>query len=149
MEKVDDQDDRISADDEADIYSYSNPDTESMKDDLINVAVKEVVVAEDEETGQELDIGYDWNIRIDEEDKDFGKELYSVLLLCPSHLMEAVRLSVFFKDLIQADRFPLPGYEYDLKTLVAATFQQKRWKAPLPRPPQISFPPVLSIFQQR
>ena len=71
------------------------------------------------QTGQELDIGYDWNIRINEKDKELGKELYLVLLLCPSHLVEAVKLSVLFEKLLSADR---PGHKYDLKTVVATTF---------------------------
>ena len=75
-------------------------------------------------TGQELGIGYDWNIRVNEEDKEFGKELYSALLLCPRHLMEAVQLSVFFKHLLtlRVHHVPHFHYVYDLKTIVAATF---------------------------
>ena len=70
------------------------------------------------ETGYDLGIGYDWNIRINEKEKEFIKELYSVLLLCPSHLVEAARLSVLYENLLSADR---PGPIYDLKTGLAAT----------------------------
>ena len=70
------------------------------------------------ETGYDLGIGFDWNIRINEKEKEFIKELYSVLLLCPSHLVEAARLSVFYENLLSDH----PGQKYDFKTVVATTF---------------------------
>ena len=72
------------------------------------------------QTGQELNIRYDWNIRANEEDMELGKELYSVVLLCPSHLVEAARLSVFFKDILQQSNYvPHVQYVHGLSTIGA------------------------------
>ena len=79
------------------------------------------------ETGNELHIKYDWNIRVNEEDTEFGKELYSIVLLCPSHLVEAAKLSVFYENLLlgMSSWYKLDGHwklYFNLKTVVAATF---------------------------
>ena len=65
-------------------------------------------------TGQDLGIVYDWNIRVHQEDVEFAKELYSVVLFCPDHLVEAAKLSTLFESLL-ADQ--------NLRTIVAATMQ--------------------------
>ena len=76
-------------------------------------------------TGQKLDIRYDWNIRINEEDDEFGKELYLAVLLCPSHLEEAAKLSIFFKHL----PFSYKNTKRHLRTVLAATINNIQPKA--------------------
>ena len=63
-------------------------------------------------------IEYDWNIKIDEEDIEFGKQIYSALLFCPNHFKEARKLWVFFKAFLPS----IKPKKSDLNTLVAATF---------------------------
>ena len=65
-------------------------------------------------TGQDLGIMYDWNIRVYQEDVEFAKELYSSVLFCPDHLVEAAKLSTLFETLL-ADQ--------NLRTIVASTMQ--------------------------
>ena len=65
-------------------------------------------------TGQDLGIVYNWNIRVYQEDVKFAKELYSVVLFCPDHLVEAAKLSTLFETLL-ADQ--------NLRTIVASTMQ--------------------------
>ena len=65
-------------------------------------------------TGQALGIVYHWNIRVHEEDVEFAKELYSVVLFCPDHLVEGAKLSLLFETLLQ---------KQNLRTVVAATMQ--------------------------
>ena len=64
-------------------------------------------------TGQDLNITYDWNFWIPEEDLAFGTELYSVLQ-CPQQLVEAAKLSFFFESLL---------WYQNLNTVVAATME--------------------------
>ena len=63
-------------------------------------------------TGQELNIRYDWNHWIPEEDLAFGTELYSALHNCPKDLVEAAKLSALFESLLT---------NHSLNTVVAAT----------------------------
>ena len=63
-------------------------------------------------TGQDLNITYDRNLWIPEEDLFFGFQLYSALHYCPEDLVEAAKLSKLFESLITKE---------NLNTVVAAT----------------------------
>ena len=64
-------------------------------------------------TGQDLNIGYDWNNWVPEADIDFGIQIYSILFYCPpANLIEAAKLSKLFDSLITNE---------NLNTVVAAT----------------------------
>ena len=58
--------------------------------------IAEVIV----KTGQDLNLKYDWNIWIHEEDLAFGTQLYTTLCQCPGKLVEAAKLSAFFDSLL-------------------------------------------------
>ena len=58
-----------------------------------------------------MNLSYDWNLWIHEEDIRLGTELYSVLS-CPAELVEAAKLSKLFESLITNE---------NLNTVVAAT----------------------------
>ena len=70
--------------------------------------IAEVIV----KTGQDLNLKYDWNIWIHEEDLAFGTQLYTTLCQCPGKLVEAAKLSAFFDSLLTSQ---------NLNTVVAAT----------------------------
>ena len=63
--------------------------------------------------GQELKLKYGFNTWIPEEDLTFGTQLYAAMHYCPSHLVEAAKLSHFFESLLLAN--------HNLNTVVAAT----------------------------
>ena len=63
-------------------------------------------------SSQDLNLTYDWNLWIPEEDLKLAVELYSALLYCSEKLKEAAKLSVFFDSLISGK---------NLNTVVAAT----------------------------
>ena len=63
-------------------------------------------------TGQDMNLTYDWNIWIPEEDQAFGTELYSALHYCPEQLIESAKLSELFQSLLT---------NQSLNTVVAAT----------------------------
>ena len=63
-------------------------------------------------SGQDLNLKYDWNLWIPEEDLAFGTELYSALFYCPKQLVESAKLSVLFESLLT---------NQSLNTVVAAT----------------------------
>ena len=65
-------------------------------------------------TEQDMNLTYDWNIWIHEEDLAFGTQLYTTLCHCPSKLVEAAKLSVFFGSLLT---------NHSLNTVVAATME--------------------------
>ena len=65
-------------------------------------------------TAQELNLDYDINTWVPEEDLAFGKELYSIISKCPSHLAEAAKLWQFFKYLLN---------NQSLNTVVTTTLQ--------------------------
>ena len=66
-------------------------------------------------TGQDrnLNLKYDWNLWIPEEDLAFGTELYSILQ-CPQQLVESAKLSALFESLLT---------NHSLNTVVAATME--------------------------
>ena len=70
--------------------------------------IAEVIV----KTGPDLNLKYDWNIWIHEEDLAFGTQLYTTLCQCPGKLVEAAKLSAFFDSLLTSQ---------NLNTVVAAT----------------------------
>ena len=61
---------------------------------------------------QELGLAHGIATWIHEENLAFGLELYSILHYCPSHVVEAARLSMFLESLLE---------DHNLNTLVAAT----------------------------
>ena len=65
-------------------------------------------------TGQDLNLKYDWNLWIPEEDLAFVTELYSALQYCPGNLVESAKLSVLFESLLT---------NHSLNTVVAATME--------------------------
>ena len=65
-------------------------------------------------SGKELNLKYDWDAWISEEDLADGTELYSVIHNCQSTLVEAAKLSVFFESL-------LTNNQSMLTTVVAST----------------------------
>ena len=66
-------------------------------------------------------IEYDWNIRIDKEVIEFGKQIYGVVLFCPSHLTESRKLNDFFKNFLYDVNYD-PQKKSEVNSLVAATF---------------------------
>ena len=64
-------------------------------------------------TGQDLNLMYDWNFWIPEEDLAFGTELYSILQ-CPQQLVESVKLLALFESLLT---------NQSLNTVIAATME--------------------------
>ena len=62
--------------------------------------------------GKDLELRYDWNLWIPEEDIPFGFELFSAIHYCPEDLIEAAKLSSLFEVLIKY---------HSLNTVVAAT----------------------------
>ena len=65
-------------------------------------------------TGQDLNLKYDWNHWIPEDDLAFGTELYTALHDCPGKLIEASKLSTMFESLLT---------EHNMNTVVAATME--------------------------
>ena len=72
-------------------------------------------------TGQDrnLNLKYDWNLWIPEEDLAFETELYSILQ-CPQQLVEAAKLSALFESLLT---------NQSLNTVVAATMENLQPRA--------------------
>ena len=70
---------------------------------------------------KKLKITFDWDTRVQEEDKKFVQELYLILLSCPDQLIESAKLSAFFENLLTTN--------HTLETIVAATMHNIQPKA--------------------
>ena len=60
-----------------------------------------------------MNITFDWDVRVPEDDKKSIQELYLILLSCPDQLIVSAKLSAFFENLLTTN--------HTLETIVAAT----------------------------